>query len=222
MFCGVDQATNERWILDYHVLEGDTSGVTVWADLDAALGRTFPLESGAILPISAICVDSGFNTTVVAKFVSAQRSKMRRAFATKGVSGFDKPTTKEGSRLKGQNHRVLLLGVDNIKLAAQKALVLAPGEAGSIRLPDHAESEMFDQLAAERLEVTYTRGFPRYAWTKDRSQRNEAFDALVMCLAAASVVNRPLAPVNARKKPTISLKERVANLHRITNQAGVH
>lgn len=206
--------TGEKWILDHAIAGGDTSGDSVWRDLDAVLGRTFLLDDKRILPLSAVAIDSGFNTSAVAIFVSQQRAKGRRCFAIKGISGFDKPVLREGARMRGVTHRVLLIGVDNVKLATQKALALPVPGPNSIHLPNHLQSDHFDQLAAERLEVSYVRGFPRYRWTKDAHARNEAFDCLVYANSIATLVKNPSAAINAPKGKSISLEERIANFRK--------
>jgi phage terminase large subunit GpA-like protein len=206
----------ERWILDHVIVMGDVSGRKVWDDLDALLSRTFKIEDGRELPVSASICDAGFQITAVSDHVTRQRAKGRRAFASVGRAGFDRATVQVGSQTKGARHRLLILGVDNIKLDAQKALTLPLGTPGAIHLPDHLESDYFDQLASERLESNFVRGYSRPRWTKDASVRNESFDTLVYALAVTTLVKTPLPAINAPKKPATDLAARVARLQQIT------
>jgi phage terminase large subunit GpA-like protein len=206
----------ERWILDHAILMGDVSGRKVWDDLDTLLGRTFKIEDGRELQISASICDAGFQITAVADHVTRQRAKGRRSFASVGRSGFDRPIVTVGSQARGARHKLLVLGVDNIKLNAQKALSLPAGSPGAIHLPEHFDADLFDQLASERLESNFVRGYAKPRWTKDASVRNESFDTLVYALAVTTLVKTPLPPVNAKPKPTISLAEKVARLQQTT------
>ncbi|MDR3421967.1 MAG: phage terminase large subunit family protein [Xanthobacteraceae bacterium] len=214
-YMGVNKATGAKWILDHVVLNGDTSGPTVWTDLDRALARTFELEDKRVIPITASLVDSGFNTGMVVPFVSTQRAKGRRVFASKGVTGFHRQPIVEGAKNRGATHRVMLLGIDGLKINVTKGLTLPVGTPNAIATPDHLQSDYWAQLAAERLDTKITnRGRPDMAWIKTPNQNNEAFDCAVMCCAAALLVKNPAAAVNAPKSPTISLAEHAARLHR--------
>lgn len=217
-FCGVNKKTGEKWIVSHDVLAGDSSGPTVWADLDRALARTFRTEDGRELPISAALVDGGFNTGMVVSFVSSQRSKGRRVFVSKGVSGFHQAPIREGSKNRGATHRVMLIGIDGLKVNVQKGLTLPVGTPNAIHTADHMPSDFWAQLASERLDVAPNkRGFTQMQWIKDPGTRNEAFDTAVLCSAAALLVTRPASAVNAKKAPTITLAERVAKM-----QAAIH
>jgi phage terminase large subunit GpA-like protein len=48
----------ESWLVDYEILEGDTSRPEVWAKLTLYANRTFPHASGTDLPISRLAIDS--------------------------------------------------------------------------------------------------------------------------------------------------------------------
>ena len=217
-YAGVNKATGAKWILDHVVLNGDTSGAAVWADLDVALARTFEVDGGRAFPISAALVDSGFNTGMVVSFVSGQRAKGRRVFASKGVSGFHRQPIVEGAKNRGATHRVMLLGIDGLKINVTKGLTLSVGLPNAIATPNHLQSDYWAQLAAERLDTKITnRGFPRMEWIKTPNQNNEAFDCAVMCCAAALLVKRPAPPANAPKKPATPLAERIAAFHKLTS-----
>ena len=206
-------------VLNHVVLLGDTSAPQVWGDLDHALGATFALADGRVLPIAAIAVDSGFSSDNVLSFVLSQRRKSRRCFAIKGISGFEKPVIKEGAKVKG-NMRLQLVGVDSLKLTLTKRLGIESGP-GHIRLPDHLDSAYFDQLASEELRIREVRGFARYEWHKT-NRANEALDALVYATALASLPNiftasRP--PSSTPEPPRKSIAEQAKLLNEIHNGA---
>lgn len=218
--CGVDVQSNrveaqfvahqtsgvKRSILDHVVLHGDTSGAQVWDDLDGLLGRVFKTLDGRALESQVTFVDGGFMTETVARFVMRQRAKGRRCHITFGRAGFDRANVKEGAKIRGLL-RGLIVGVDNIKMNVAKAL-----QSGTIKTPNHLDADFFEQLSAERLAVKYVRGFPRQQWEKSPDVRNEAFDCLVLAVAAASLVNGRVAPADKAKTQSLSIAERAARL----------
>lgn len=198
-------APARRIVLDHLVFGGDPTGPEVWRNLDRLLASTFALEGGRNLPVSAMFVDAGF----MSQHVQAFALRHPRVYSTFGRGGWERPAVREGQRITGSAKRSLILGVDGLKLAAAKALQIAESEAGHIVLPAHLQSDYFEQLAAERLETSFKRGFPTKRWVKDPTTRNEAFDCLAYAIAAATIVKIP--PIIATDtKPT--LKELAASL----------
>lgn len=198
-------------VLNHLKLMGDTSGDAVWRQLDDAMATTFDTADGRLLPVYAQAIDSGFNADQVSKFVQAQRRKSRAAYAVKGVSGFDRPIIAQGGRLRGQL-RLMLVGADSGKLAAQKALALQDIGPGFVRLPDHLDADYFEGLASEELRVRYVKGAPRYAYHRT-IKRNEPLDCLVYALAIgrhaqALTANKPSPPTQS----TPSLRESARRL----------
>ena len=207
-----------RAVLDHLVFHGDTTSETPWLSLDRALGMTFKLADNRELPFSAIAIDSGYATTRVCEFVVSQRQKTRKAFAIKGTrDGWDRPVLREGSKIKGLT-RVMLISVDPVKSALQRALNLkTPDEANYIHLPAHLDEGYFEQLSSERLTVTYKKGYPKYAFEKLPHVRNEALDCLGYADAIAGTVRHPAAAVNAPKKDKPSFADSVAALQSLSN-----
>jgi phage terminase large subunit GpA-like protein len=173
-------------VLNHLKLMGDTSGDAVWQTLDTALGTAFQLANGKSLNVMATAVDSGFSADQVIAFVTSQRRKSRTCFAVKGRSGFGEQALKWGGRLKGVM-KLLLVGVDAVKLDVQKCLAMQTVGPGFIRLPDHLPPEYFEGLAAEELRVKIVKGAPRYEY--HRTYRfNEPLDCLVYAKAIAQWV----------------------------------
>ena len=210
----------QKWILDRVVLPGDTSSTPVWQSLLSLLTtRTFPLEDRRTLPVSMTCIDAGFQTERVIQLVSSLRAKQVRVWPTLGRAGWHLPTIKEGAKLKNRM-RAVIVGVDNLKLAALKSLAVHdPKDNGHVALPDHLEGDFYQGLTAERLEIRAARnGFSKMTWAKDPSVRNEPLDIFVLCLAAASMLKGRAAPGNANK-PQVSIADRVKALHMLHNAA---
>jgi phage terminase large subunit GpA-like protein len=199
-------------VLNHLKLMGDTSGDAVWQTLDTALGTVFPLANGKSLNVRATAVDSGFSADQVIKFVTLQRRKGRQCFAVKGRSGFGEQALRWGGRLKGVM-KLLLVGVDAVKLDVQKYLAMQTIGPGYIRLPDHLPPEYFEGVASEQLRAKIVKGAPRYEWF--RTYRfNEPLDCLVYAKAIVQAVpKQSLTPPT----PGPSFRELAAKLHAVHN-----
>jgi phage terminase large subunit GpA-like protein len=201
-------------VLNHLKLLGDTSGDAVWQQLDAAMGSTFSTTDGRTLPVLIQGVDSGFNADQVVKFVQSQRRKARAAYAVKGKEGFDRMPLAHGGRLKGQL-KLLIVGVDAVKLAVQKALAIDDPSPGFIRLPDHLDEDYFVGLASEQLRARVVKGAPRYEFHRT-VRRNEPLDCLVYASAIArhsyvhTAISKPTAPTQPKPSFVESAKRLAA------------
>ncbi|MET4603272.1 phage terminase large subunit GpA-like protein [Bradyrhizobium sp. JR4.1] len=184
-------------VLNHLKLMGDTSGDAVWQRLDEAMGSTFSTTDGRMLPVLIQAIDSGFNADQVVKFVVGQRKRSRAAHAVKGKEGFDRMPLAQGGRLKGQL-KLLLVGVDAVKLAVQKALNIDDLSPGFIRLPDHLDDDYFAGLASEQLRARVVKGAPRYEFHRT-VRRNEPLDCLVY---ATAIARHPYVQAAISKPPT--------------------
>ncbi|MGY3589012.1 phage terminase large subunit GpA-like protein [Bradyrhizobium sp. USDA 4341] len=201
-------------VLNHVKLVGDTSGDAVWHQLDAAMESAFRTVDGRVLPVLIQAIDSGFNADQVVKFVRSQRRKSRSAYAVKGKGGFDRMPLVSGGRLKGQM-QLLIVGVDAVKLAVQKALAIEEPSPGYIRLPEHLDEEYFAGLASEQLRARVVNGAPRFEYHRT-VRRNEPLDCLVYATAIArhpqvrAAIEKPPAPTQPKPSFEESLKRLAA------------
>jgi phage terminase large subunit GpA-like protein len=170
----------EAWLLDHHILPGDTTDDAVWDELGDTLR-----ESGVRIAL----IDTGYNTSSVMAFCQ------HRAWAVpgKGFAGTHRPLVEDekrrrqrlrSRRKKGQP--IEPIGVDQAKALIYARLKIEQPGPGHVHFPAGRgfDDEYFAQLAAERL-VTKVRGTrPFMEWVQLRP-RNEALDCLVYALAAA-------------------------------------
>jgi phage terminase large subunit GpA-like protein len=205
-------ADDTHAILNHLKLMGDSSGDAVWQSLDAVLGTVFPLQNGQSLNVAVVAVDAGFNADQVMKFVHSQRRKSRACYAVKGKAGFGEPALRWGGRLKGQM-KLLLVGVDGVKLIVQKHLALQTIGPGYIRLPDHLPPEYFEGLASEELRVKIVKGAPRYEFFRTYRQ-NEPLDCACYAKAIAQAIPKQ---VLAPPTPGPSIKELARKLNATHN-----
>lgn len=193
----------ESWSIDYRVLWGDPLGDDVWAELEDLLAEPYRHESGALLPISAACLDTGGTSGMTQRAYDWLRGKTgRRIFGIKGISGWGRPIAEKPHRKQsGKNARkvdLFLVGVDEAKLVVQRRLAVAAPGPGYCHFPVERDAEYFRQLTAERLVIRYVKGQPKREWHKPDRARNEALDCRVYALAALKVMNPSLQRLAAR------------------------
>ena len=183
----------ESWSIDYAVLWGDPLQNDVWEELEDYLSATWLHESGAQLPITATCVDTGGtggNTQAAYEWLRGKTG--RRIFGIKGVPGWGRPIVAAPSRKQsGKTARkidLFLVGVDEAKLTVMRRLAVRSPGPGYCHAPLERESEWFHQLTAEKMLTRYVKGFPVREWHQTRP-RNEALDCRVYALAALKIVN---------------------------------
>lgn len=186
----------QSWSVDYRVLYGDPMAGEVWEDLDDLLEEEFLHESGAMLPISASCLDTGGTagyTQCAYEYARTKRGK--RLFAVKGVPGWgrqivEKPQRKQSGK-RSRKVDLYLVGTDESKLVVMRRLALLKDGPGYCHFPDDDAHDKgyFDQLTAEKLTTRYVKGFGIREWKKPDKARNEALDCRVYALAALKIMN---------------------------------
>lgn len=169
----------EGWVRDHIILPGDTAQPHVWDELRDTL---------AALAVKAAAIDSGYNTSMVYAFVE----KRRWCYATKGITGMDRPLIEDEKRRR-QRLRVKRkkgaavepVGVDGGKALLYSRLKQIEPGPGYLHFPrDPAfDDEYFAQLAAEKLVTRFKGHRPISEWVQTRP-RNEALDCLLLALVA--------------------------------------
>jgi len=192
---GVD---SETWSLGYEVVYGDPSGVELWQQFDDLLMRKFEHELGRMMPVSAVCIDTGgHHTQDVYKFCKTRFA--RRVFAIKGVGGMGKPLVSRPTR--GNSHKVRLfsVGVDTAKDIVYSRLKVIDIGAGFCHFPADYSEDYFKQLTAEKAVTKYVKGRGVRSWVKKSGgRRNEALDCRVYALAAFELLNANMQALESR------------------------
>lgn len=190
----------ESWSVAYYVLWGDPLHQDVWDDLDDVLAGTYQHESGAVMSISAACLDTGgTNGMTQAAYDYAKGKTGRRLFAIKGVSGWGRPIVEKPQRKQsGKKSRkvdLFQVGVDEAKLVVMRRLAATVGAGerisgpGYCHTPNDRDAEWYKQITAEKLVTRYVKGQPVREWHKPDRARNEALDCRVYALAALKIMN---------------------------------
>jgi len=193
--------TKESWLVDYVILEGDTSRPEVWEKCSTALNQVYSHVGGFELPIIRFAIDSGYATQEV--YAWAREQGPGRVAVVKGHDGgaaivgtpsavdvsYRGKKISRGIRVWPVNSSALkaeLYGRLQLDSPTQEAL--AKGEkypAGYCHFPQMSE-EFFRQLTAEHLITRKTKGYRKTEWHKTRD-RNEALDTRIYARAAASM-----------------------------------
>jgi phage terminase large subunit GpA-like protein len=150
-------------------------------------------ENGAVMPLAKLAIDTGYETSAVYAWARAQG--IAQVAPVKGLEGFNRATpvsgptfvdaTVNGRKLK-RGARLWTVATATFKAETYRYLRIerpsepeAPIPAGTIHLPDWADSEWLKQLVAEQLvTIRDRRGYARQEWQKMR-ERNEALDIRV-------------------------------------------
>ncbi|PKP68341.1 MAG: phage tail protein [Alphaproteobacteria bacterium HGW-Alphaproteobacteria-4] len=196
----------ESWLVDHVVIEGGPGDPACWRQLTDLLGRTWAHASGTHMTIARLAIDSGFETSAV--YAWSRQVGFAQVAPVKGLEGFNRsspvsgPTyvdaTIAGKRLR-RGVRLWTVATSTFKAETYRFLrqdrptaedisAGATFPAGTVHLPDWADSEWLKQLTAEQLvTVKSRRGFSKLEWQKLR-ERNEALDIRIYARAAAWIL----------------------------------
>jgi terminase, large subunit len=180
----------ESWVLEHHVTPGDPKLPSTWDALENYLRQNWQHESGVMLSISRIGVDTGgHNWDEVISF--ADRFPPHQVIPCKGSSVYGDPVANYHRTTKGKNIGTWLchIGTDSAKdtLYARYKLPRRPGpQPGYMHLPQADWChERWAKQAVSEVKVLEQQG-RRYVWhykLRNSSDNNEALDCLAGNLA---------------------------------------
>jgi len=183
---------DERWALQYHILDGDPATQAPWVDLWDLLCRPLEMERGGWDYIRASALDTGHHTLRAYDFcrprarVQTADGRLAYVFAIKGQGG----TTGDiwvGTPTRNNKGKIPLytVRVDPAKEALytslQKQLEAGPGYLHfplAVAAGKAFDQDYFDQLTAEVVVTRVDpRGFDKRVWElRAEGRRNEALD----------------------------------------------
>jgi phage terminase large subunit GpA-like protein len=172
----------ESWSVGYHVLYGDTGQPEVWSDLDRLLLRQWRHESGLDLPISAACVDAGFEMAQVLEFCRPRLS--RKVYAIKGSAGFGKPVWPRRASKGVHKGEFFVIGSDTAKERVYSKLRVSVPGVGYCHFPLARARDWFDMVTAERIRTRTANGRAERYFHKPDGVRNEGLDCRAYATAA--------------------------------------
>ncbi|WP_296644609.1 phage terminase large subunit family protein [Roseinatronobacter sp.] len=194
------------WLVDHIVIPGGPDDPACWDKLTALLSQTWIHEHGSVMTLAKLAIDTGYESAAV--YAWSRKQGIAQVAPVKGLEGFNRATpvsgptyvdaTVNGRKLK-RGARLWTVATATFKAETYRYLRIerpsdeeiakgAPYPAGTIHLPDWADSEWLKQLVAEQLvTIRDKRGYARQEWQKLR-ERNEALDTRVYARAAAWIL----------------------------------
>lgn len=192
----------ESWLIHWGEIHGRTlvAEQGAWIDLDAFLSKHFRHESGGLLKLRAVSVDSSDGQTSDAVYTYVRKRINHGYMAIKGSSSDDSreifAPPKAAIDLNSQQ-KAHKYGVKPYIVGTQRAKDLMLGvdsQAGRIKLTGSGAGRMhwyasvrpdyWDQITAE-VKVPHKTIRGRKVWQKKAGARNEALDCEVYALHAA-------------------------------------
>jgi phage terminase large subunit GpA-like protein len=188
----------ESWLIDHHIIAGDTSRPEVWEKLTDFARRSYHHESGVDMPMIRFAIDSGYQTQDV--YAWARQMGPGQVMVVKGqdhgaaIVGI--PTAVDvnvaGKKIQ-RGIKVWPMNSSALKHEFYSMLRLEKPtvEDGGVYPPGYCHfpemgREFFEQLCSEQVVRRVVRGYAKNEWQKTR-ERNEALDNRNMARAGASV-----------------------------------
>ena len=179
----------ESWGIDFKQFWGSPARPEVWGELDRYLQRSWQHELGIKLPVACTCIDTGYNTPAVYKFVKPR--EQRKIYGIKGQPNPGKPFVGRPTKSSRERINLFPIGVDSGKDMIYGRLKIKEPGPGYMHFPNLEcyDEEFFKQLTSEKSIVKYYKGVPiGRIWQKGRA-RNEALDLRVYGYAALVILN---------------------------------
>lgn len=197
---------NETWGIQSIVFHGNISRPNVWEEFEQWLFRPRYRKDGVAFSVACTFIDSGYFTNIAYAFT--MRNRMRMVFPCKGSPVPGSPLYAHSMVKK--NVGLVLVGTDSAKGEIYNSLKIdepGPGYShfGYREEPDDLgyDDNFFDQLTAEQIEYTWTKGRRVRSFINPHQRRNEALDKRVYALAACAMLNPNWAALakNLENKP---------------------
>jgi len=184
----------EAWIVAHHKIWGDPQGDSVWKRLDILRKKLWRHESGAMLRIQAMCVDTGAHTDRCYDWIKPRQGQ--GVWGVKGDRNRGKALLIKPGKAKRRGIRLLIVGTHTAKTKLfgrlrleperDKDKRILPGKPGYIHIPlaqdDGAGDDFLMQFENEKLVTRKVSGqlVRQYIQTGP----NEAIDLMVYNTAA--------------------------------------
>lgn len=208
----------ETWAVDYAKFMGDTESEFVWNQLDDYLMKLWKHESGMMLPLAAVGVDSGHRAKVVYNF--CRKREFRRVFPVKGLDGFGKGYIRRPKTRNDYGVWLINVYVDEIKSKIYSQLQVKPEDgmvpneplAGFCHFPDKPEYDAlyFRGLTSEKLKPVKRQGRTVLAWELPKGRRNEPLDCRAYAIGAFHILNPNMEVIAKRGTPLIPTVRKAA------------
>lgn len=184
------RGANETWGIENLYARGNTAKPEVWEEFEEWLFKIRYRADGTAFKVACTLLDSGHFTNYAYGF--CDKNKYRRIFPCKGSSTPGSPLVTYSQNIRG----LVLVGTEAAKEEIYNSLKIVDPGAGYAhfgyreRVNDLGyDDEFFEQLTAERIETTYTKGRRVRRFICPEGKRNEALDKRVYAMAACALLN---------------------------------
>lgn len=202
---------DQGWALQLHEVPGDVKDPQTWAKVEALLTQEFRHPSGAMIGITAVACDSGYETQHILEWSQRHRAKGRRWYATKGVDGFDRPIWLRGGDVSRSLARHFIVGVDQAKLQIMGGLAMQDPGPAKIHMRQGFAEHHFAWAVSEEIVTQPTTG--KREWRMKRGhRRNETLDVLALALAVKHSAEFNIPALLERLASSGSIRPPTANL----------
>lgn len=185
------------WLVDHVILAGRTSEEQIWSELTDVRLRSYRHPGGAMLNIARFCIDSGYESQMVYRWVREQHTPDVMAVDGRthlGGMTIGQPSPVDvdiaGRKIK-RGIKVWPVDTGKLKSELYGRLNLPKPEEGQTDYPNgylhlpQVSEEFCRQLTAEHLVTKVNnKGYRIHEWQKLRD-RNEAMDCHVYARAGA-------------------------------------
>lgn len=172
------------FVLGHRVIWGAWDDEGTWAELNELLLARWPHALGGKIGIDAAAIDAGDGQTMPAVLSFCSPRLRRRVVAIKGAPG-NRAMMERASGKAKSGAKLWIVGVDTAKAMIYSRLT----RGGSIRLSAELPRVWHEQVASERITLTYRRGQPVRSFQRIPGRRAEGLDCLVYAFAARQIVN---------------------------------
>ena len=177
------------FVLGHRIYWGAPQDEALWSDLDALRKTRWSHPLGGNIRISAMAVDSGYETDYVYDYCFPRHG--HKVIAVKGQQGFGRPTVQASSgrqRSRNRRGRIYIAGVDGIK----RRLMSFLNVPNCVRFSKSLVSDSpnyYEQLASEFVTIRYVKGQPVERFERKPGADAETLDCAVYNFAAREMVN---------------------------------
>jgi phage terminase large subunit GpA-like protein len=187
-------ASDECWLIEHRIIQGSPGLREVWQTLDKVIHQTYEHESGALMTIDRVCVDTGGHFTSMVYNYCHRKHPLIVPIKGSGQPGAPLIPAK-GTPSGPRNIIRFDLGVDAIKDQLFGYLSNAEEGPGFVHFPEHPspehpenDLEYFKQLTAEAPAYKFVSG-QKTKYYKQIRARNEALDCFCYAYGGFKMAN---------------------------------
>lgn len=200
----------QTWGLQYNVLRGDPSKPELWEKLDERMQQTFEKESGVIMNVMKVCIDSaGHHTQEVYDFCK-KHGRHSKYSPIVGRRGQGKPIINNPTVLKKHGKiELYTVGTDTVKetFLLHRLKASKPGYGYCHYPVDRGyKDNYYDELINVVTEIRKVKGVSTRWFVDKPGKRVEAVDCRVYAMAAQEILNPNFVKIKATIKRLLKKK----------------